>query len=60
MASLMGMLEMEDMLRVRPRLTSNLAFMAGSSMQGNARLASVAWNWVVAMSLKIGQKLVFM
>ena len=42
--SLIGMLEIEDMFLVLPKLTSNFALIPGSSMQGNALLASVAWN----------------
>jgi hypothetical protein len=40
----MGMLEMEDMFVVLPRLTSKVALRAGSSRQGNARRASVGSN----------------
>jgi hypothetical protein len=50
------MFEMEDISLSRPRLTSNLAFKAGSSMHGKARRASVGWNWVIAMNLKLKEK----
>lgn len=33
-------------------LMVNLALRAGSSQQGNALLASIAWNWVTAIHLK--------
>ena len=49
--STIGMLEMEVISFFLPRLTLNLALMAGSSKQGKARLASVGWNWVTAMYL---------
>ena len=51
-ASLTGMLEMEVMLLVLPRLTSNLALRAGSSKHGKDLLASVGSNWDTAMLLE--------
>ena len=50
--STIGMLEMEVISFCLPRLTLNLALMAGSSKQGKARLASVGWNCVTAMYLE--------
>ncbi len=51
--SLIGMFDKVDMFCSLPRLTSKVAFKPGSSKQGNAFLAWVAWNWVVAISLKM-------
>ena len=50
--STIGMLEMEVISFCLPKLTLNLALMAGSSKQGKARLASVGWNCVTAMYLE--------
>ena len=50
--STIGMLEMEVISFCLPRLTLNLALMAGSSKQGKARLASVGWTCVTAMYLE--------
>lgn len=48
-----GMLLTEENLFCRTSTTWNLAFMAGSSKHGNARLASVGSNLVTANHLRI-------
>ena len=50
--SMMGMLEMVVMFIWRPRYTSKVALRAGSSKQGKARRASVAWNCVTPIALR--------
>ena len=50
--SAIGMFDSDDMSFNLPRLTSNLALRAGSSMHGKALRASVGWNWVMAKYLK--------
>lgn len=51
--SIRGMLEMEDMDSSQPKYTSNVAFMAGSSKQGKAFLAAVAWKLDTAIRLYV-------
>lgn len=46
-----GMFEMEVMFLGLAMLILKVAFSAGSSKHGNARRASVGWNWVVAIHL---------
>lgn len=48
----LGMFEMDVMFLGRAMLIWNRAFKAGSSKHGKARLASVAWNCVVAIHLR--------
>lgn len=50
--NLRGMLESDDKLADRARLTVKRALNAGSSKQGNARRASVGENWVLANHLQ--------
>ena len=47
------MLESDVMLLGLAMLMVNRAFRAGSSQQGNARRASIAWNWVTAIHLSM-------
>lgn len=46
-----GMLESAVMFCVLARKILNVAFISGSSKQGKARLASIAWNCVDATQL---------
>lgn len=46
--SLIGIFEIDDIFSSLAKKTSNVAFISGSSKQGKARRASVAWNWVTA------------
>lgn len=48
-----GMLESAVMLSLLARKILNVALSWGSSMQGKARLASVAWNCVEATQLRV-------
>ena len=50
---LIGMLEMEVIVVSLAILMSNVAFISGSSKQGNAFLASVGSNCVTAKNLEI-------
>ena len=52
---LMGMLAIEDISFLLPKLTAYFALIAGSSKQGKALLASVGWNCVTAIYLKKGK-----
>ena len=51
-----GMFDTANLSSGRIIVILNLALKAGSSKQGKARLASVGWNWVVAMTLRIRNK----
>ena len=50
--SILGMLDIAVMLVWRAMNISKVAFIVGSSKQGNALLASVGSNWVAASHLK--------
>ena len=53
-----GILERDVWNVLRPIVIWNLAFIPGSSKQGNARRASVGENWVVAKYLSFIEKLI--